>query len=418
MENRSIPLSFISIVIFAILILVGITWLNYEFVIENIILNDFLTRWAGTRLFMIEGLSPYSQQATEEINQLITTQTGVENESQGLFLYPFYSILIFAPYSLVEDSRIASAMWLTTLEVSILLMLVINLNLSQWKTTRWMFILLLVFSTIWYITVRPGLNGDIAVIIALLISLAFLAIRSNLDAFAGFLLALASIKPQMVILLFLFILIWAISNHRWTIITSFIGSLLFLIIATSLLVPDWLPENLKQIIYYTDTNLLITPGIILVNWLPGIGQQMGWVLTILVSVVLVLEWRFVRDQKFLCFFWTAMLTLVMTNLIGMYTSLDYFIAMYPALILILALWNERWKAAGRILTVISVLLLSFGFWGMILIKVEKNVRIDLDPLIFFSVPIFLLIGLYWVRWWAIRQHRLPLEEFADHLREV
>ncbi|MFC2043579.1 hypothetical protein ACFLUA_05465, partial [Chloroflexota bacterium] len=121
---------------------------------------------------------------------------------------------------------------------------------------------------------------------ALFIVLALLAIRSDIDALAGISLALASIKPQMVLILYIFILIWAVSTHRWTLIWSLLGFLVLFIAAGSLLVPNWIVDNFRQVIRFSESNFISTPGAIISYWLPGIGRQLGWALTgIMVGVL-------------------------------------------------------------------------------------------------------------------------------------
>jgi hypothetical protein len=36
-----------------------------------------------------------------------------------------------------------------------------------------------------------------------------------------------------------------------------------------------------------------------------------------------------------------------------------------------------------------------------------------NPVMFFPLPLFLLIGLYWVRWWAIKPPKLLLEDLQE-----
>jgi len=413
MNYRRVSVSLGAILFLSILILVGLTWVNYRYTTQNQTMNKFLPRWAGTRLLMMKGWSPYSQQTTDEIQQMAYGRSARSGEDRGYFIYPLYSSLIYAPFSLTDDYALANALWMTLLELSIIAIFVISLSLSQWRPSPLLLIFLFIFTALWYHTLRPILSSNASILSVLFIVLALLAIRSNVDALAGISLALASIKPQMVLILYIFILIWAVSTHRWTIIWSLLGFLVLFIAASSLLVPNWIVDNVRQVILFSESNFISTPGAIIAYWLPGIGRQVGWALTGIMVGVLLIEWRHSLGKEFRWFYWTVLLTLVINNLIGIYTTLENYIILYPAIILIFALLDKRWGGFGRGLIILLILIITVGLWGILLNTANKGSQPDLDPIIFFFMPILTLFGLYWVRWWAIRPMRLPLEEFAE-----
>jgi hypothetical protein len=102
-------------------------------------------------------------------------------------------------------------------------------------------------------------------------------------------------------------------------------------------------------------------------------------------------------------------------LIGIPTSVENQAVLIPAVILVLAVWDERWGTLGRWLIASSLILLSAGLWWLGLVVERQGISPDLSPLLFFAVPVFTIIGLYWVRWWAIRASRLPLQEITERL---
>jgi hypothetical protein len=216
----------------------------------------------------------------------------------------------------------------------------------------------------------------------------------------------------MVIVLFVLVVIWAGSVRRWTMVWSLVSSLAFLIAGTSLLIQDWVVQYLRQILVYAQAVISITPGGLFRYWLPGVGVQMGWVFTVFAIGILFWEWRSALGKEFRWFLWTAYLTLVMTNLIGLRTSPENYVALLPGLIMVLGTWDERWGRLGRGLVLASILLLFFGNWAIFLRAVENVTPSALVPAFFFFFPFFMLIGLFWVRWWSIRPPRLYLEELA------
>jgi hypothetical protein len=198
----------IGIILFVVLALIGLTWVNYIYALANPGGNDFLPRWLGTRLFLMEGQSPYSQATSDAIQRFMYGgRLARSGEDQALFVYPFYSIYIFAPYGLIPDYDTARAVWMTTLEISLILIVPAGLSLARWKVSPIMLGILLTFALLWYHSVRPLINGNASILCALLIAAAFLAIRAEQDGLAGLLLALSTIKPQMVVLLLIFVLL-------------------------------------------------------------------------------------------------------------------------------------------------------------------------------------------------------------------
>jgi hypothetical protein len=365
----------------------------------------------GTRKFLTEGLSPYSKRVTEETQKFAYGRPARSNEDQILFVYPFYTIYIVAPFALFQEYIVARSLWMTLLEISLVIMVLAMIRVTRWKIANWLFIILILFSILWYHSVRPVINGNPSVLVALFISIAFLAIWQEMDPLAGFLLALTTIKPQMVILLIPFVILWAISRKRWTLILSFLGSMAILIFSGTLLVLDWIMQNLRQVLSYSGYTLPGTPGAIFAEWLPGVGIQLGWLLTLIFILILLLEWRNAYKKEYQWFLWTACLTLVITNLIGIRTATANYVALFPALILILSILDNRWGRNGRIIILVSLTLLFFGLWWLFISTLTISDQPIQHPILFFPLPVLLLIGLYWTRWQAIKSPSALLEEY-------
>jgi hypothetical protein len=393
--------------------LVGLTWINYRYSIQNPGGSDFLIRWVGTREFLMTGQSPYSEETTLKIQEYFYERAARPGEDQVLFIYPFYSIFIFAPFALIPDYPVARAVWMTTLEVGILLLAMVGISLSRWKPAPIGLGFLLVFSILNYYSIRPLINANISVLIGLFIFGAILAIRAEQDSWAGFLLAFATIKPQIVALVILFILIWAISERRYVILWSFLGYLALLFAITSMLIPDWTWQNLRQFVAYPGYADPGTPGEFFINWVPGVGKKLGWALTIVLIATLIWEWRSASDKNFRWFLWTAYLTLAATALIGIPTATENYVVMLPAVILVFAAWDQEWGVFGKVLIVLSYIVLLFGVWWLFLATLKVANQPMQSPIMFFPLPVFLLIGLYWIRWWVLRPERPLLDQWRD-----
>ena len=413
MNNRLSIVAPFSLILLIAALSVGLTLGNYQYTSKNPGGNDFLSRWVGTRVFLTKGVSPYSQEATRQIQEMAYGREAKPGEDQMLFAYPFYTTLLIGPFAVIGDYAWARALWMTALEVMVILLTFVSISLTRWKVSLWFQAVLLLFSLLWYYGLRPIINGNPAVFVALFLALALLALRSNYDPVAGFLLAISTIKPQMVALIIPFVLLWAISQKRWTIVWTFLGSLILLIAGFAVFFPDWPIQNLRQILSYPTYTLPNTPGAILISWLPGVGKQLGWGITTLMIALLAVEWRNVLKKEFRWFLWASYLTLTVTNLIGFHTATENYVAMFPGLVLVLAVWDERWKRWGRWVGFVTILILLVGLWMIFISTIQFNDQPIQHPIMFFPLPVLLVVGLYWVRWWAIRPPRLFLEEFRE-----
>ncbi len=412
MKRLPTELVFALSIVLVVAALVFLTWANYRYSVQNPGGSDLLPRWVGTRQFLMTGQSPYSEETTSEIQRLFYGRPARSDEDQVLFVYPFYSIFIFGPFALIPDYNTARAVWMTVLEVSVILLVVVSLSLNRWRLSPFMLGLLLIFASLWYYTVRALINANAALLISLMVALALLAIREERDGAAGLLLALTTIKPQMVVLVILLILIWSISKQRWVLFWSFLGDLALLTAVTSLLLPNWIWQNLVQIFAYPDYTLPTTPGEIFAVWMPGVGMRLGYALTVIIVATLIWEWWQAWGKDFRWLLWTAGLTLVATQLVGLPTATENYMIMFPALLMVFAAWDEQWRSFGKVLIFISYLLLFFGVWWLFLATLERGEQPIQGPIMFFPLPVFLLIGLYWVRWWVLR----PEQPLLDRLR--
>ena len=395
-------------------VLVLITWANYDFVQQNPGGNDFLVHWVGTRAIFVDGLSPYSDTVAERIQTLAYGRPALPGEHELRVAYPMYSALVFLPFALISDYELARALWMTTLEAALIGLAFLSFKLTRWKMSIWLLPFFLIFSIFWYHSLRPLINGNAVILVALALVAAFAALRTGRDELAGVLLAFSTIKPHLVILPIIFILIWTISFGRWRTLGWMLISLVLLSISAALFVPDWPLQNLREILAYSSYNPPGTPGAAFETWLPATGARLGWALSALMGLILVVEWVFVRRKEFRWFLWTGCLTLIISQWIGIQTDPGNFILLFFPLVLVFSMWVERWGRAGSVLTSISMFLLFIVPWGIFLQTVMYGDQPLQHPVMFFPLPLFLLITLYWVRWWAIKPRRLLVEELRAY----
>ncbi len=374
-----------------------LVWGNYRYTTQNPGGNDFLVHWMGTKSFFEDGLSPYSDEVALRIQNMVYGRQAQPGEHELRVAYPLYSIFVFLPFALISDYNLARAVWMAVLESGLILMALLSMRLVRWQPKPMILALFLLFSVFWYHALRPVILGIL------------LAIRAGNDELAGILLAFITIKPQVVLLFIVFVCIWAASQGRWKIIIWFLIGIGFLIGIASILIPDWILQNLREILRYPAYNPPGTLPAALEAIIPQGGGRLGRVVSGIMIVILLVEWFINRKSEFRAFIWTICLTLTASFWVGLQTDPGNFIVAYPALVLTFAVWVERWQNRGVILSVLAMFLLFIGIWEIFLTTVEMDYQPIQSPVMFLPLPLFLLIVLYWNRWWAVRPPRVWFE---------
>jgi hypothetical protein len=400
-QNRSVKVLLVFLLL--LVTLVAAAWANCRFSEQNPGGNDFLVHWVGSRALLVDGLSPYGDAVALRIQTMAYGRPALPGEHELRVAYPLYSVGIFLPFALVSDYKLARALWMTTLEIGLVSLALLSLRLTRWKPGVWLLGVFLLFAMTWYHSARAVINGNVVVLLAVFIAGALAAIQSGRDELAGVLLALSTIKPQVVILLVIFVWVWAISVRRSRIVLWTVLSLVFLSIGAAFFVPDWPLQNLWEVIRYPGYNPPGTPGSALATWLPAAGSKLGWGLTFLLGILLLTEWSAARGQDFRWFLWTASLTLVASQWIGIQTDPGNFIVLFIPLVLVFAMWVKHSGTIGRVMVMLSLVVLFVGLWALFLVTLDSSGgQPQQSPIMFFPLPLILLLGLYWIRWWAIR----------------
>ena len=92
-RNNSWLWAGLFVLIIGLVILLG--WINYRYSVQNPGGNDFLVHWMGTRTFLTEDISPYSDETAKRIQVFAYGHPAGPGEHQLRVAYPLYSILFF-----------------------------------------------------------------------------------------------------------------------------------------------------------------------------------------------------------------------------------------------------------------------------------------------------------------------------------
>jgi len=374
-------------------------WGNYQFASNIPGGEHFLTDWFSARSLLIDGVNPYSITAQENLLDFATQTANVELEDETRFDLPLYATFFSLPFALVSEFPLARALWLTVVEAIVAGLILISLSLARWKARPVLLGLLVVFSVFWFHGMYPLISGSMSLVVALIISGVFLAVRARQFEFAGVLLGFASIQPHAMLLFAVFVLVWSIRYRHAKVAVWFFATIILLSATAALIRPQWIMDYVRAIIQPSGTVFSISQ--ILKSLLPAAGQRLGLILSGLVGLVLFIEWFISKKADFASFYWTGLVTLTLTPWVGLPTEPVVFIVSFPAIFYACSLWLDRWPRAGIILSSVALILLSVGIWliffGGVGLPVSDNTGL------YFAQPLIVTIMLYWVRWWAIRK---------------
>ena len=347
--------------------------------------NDFYSRWAGGRAFLVDGLNPYSDEVTRRIQLGMYGHLAEEGADQVAFAYPMYTIYLFFPLSLIPSYPQAQALWQAILEFALLLAVFFTFRMYRWQPKPWLLAATCLWSILFYPGARSIILGQFAIVVFAFIALALWAVKESKDILAGACLALSTIKPQMVFLLIPLLLLWAIYHRRWRLVGGFVMSMIVLVLSSLLLVPTWPADFLAWMVKYPSYTAIGSPIWTLTHYFfPQLGTPVEIVISLLVLGHLLYAWRGAVRGSWLEFDWVVAMTLIVTNLIALRTATaNYVVLLMPTFIVFKTL-DKRFQRWGALLIALIELLLLIGFWVLFAATVAGNYE---HPIMYLPLPI-------------------------------
>lgn len=399
-----------SILVIGLIIgmMIGIVWGNYRFARINTSGEGFFIQWIGIHALVTGGESPYSSAITTLIQENVTGENGFAPGPLPRYSSPLFSGAVVLPFAMIGDKILAHGLWLSIQLAAVFAILILGLKLTSWKPAWYTFLIFSILTIFSYHVVIPWLNGGMSIWAALFLILALLAMQQNRNEVAGIMLALSTIQPQMVILPVIFTLLWSGSKRKRILILWFFITLVFTSIIGLFLVPDWIVQYLRILAKFSQSFPPGTPGYLFQNNWPGLGKQLGWMFSAVLAIILLVEWWLALKKDLRWFLWTACLTIVVSQWVGIPTIPENYIGFLIPLIFISAMLSERWPHGGDWVAVFLCLVAFLWEWVVYRADITSGQpAMQLNLIIPF--PLVLLVGLYWVRWWAIKPRSLLVE---------
>jgi Glycosyltransferase family 87 len=311
---------------------------------------------------LLRGRDPYSADVTREIQQgyygrALDPARPTDPTDQQAFAYPPYVAFLLAPTVHLPFEIVRRAffwvLWLLTAATVPLWLRILHWRLPLWGQAG------AIILTVGSLPVMQGLKlQQMTLFVAALLAIAMALLVSDHPIAAGILLALATIKPQLVGLLLVWLAIWTLADwrRRYRLAASFLLTLAALFAASEWYLPHWIPRFVHAVHEYrsyTDAvsvldKLIPAPW----GWLPRIAAALA---------TLHLCWKN-RDVPVAAPVFAAIASLVLAVTVIIIPSYALYnqVMLLPALLLLVRERQRLWSRSRMnrvLLSVVAVLLL-------------------------------------------------------------
>jgi len=309
--------------------------------------SDLYPRWLGAREMLLHGRDPYGAGVTREIQtgfygRPLDPQNPSDPTARESFVYPLYVVFLLAPtvtWSFHTVAEVVRWLLLASIACSVPLWMVALKIRPRWP--------LMIAATLLalgsYPAVEEYFQQNLTALVIFFLAAAAAAASRNWLTLSGFLLALATVKPDTTGLVILWFLLWVTGNwkQRNRLFWSFTVTMAALLLSTEAMSPGWISRFAAAIreypAYGTD------PNILQVLLRTQLAEFLGPVLIILL-IGICWRWRKAApDSKQFgrALAWVAAVTLVVLPKLAAYNQL----LLIPAL-LVLARGYSRFPSTG------------------------------------------------------------------------
>jgi hypothetical protein len=312
-------------------------------------LSDLYPRWLGTRELLLHHRDPYADDVTREIQAgyygrpLDTARAGDPRDEER-FAYPVYVAFLLAPTVSLPFPAVRDAFrWLLAMVTAA--SVVLWLRVLGWRPSPNGFAILLLLTLGSYCTVQGIKLQQLSLLVCGVIAASAVFLVSGQLFAAGVLLAVATIKPQLVALLTLWLMLWTLSRwrERQGFFWGFTLSCGLLAGGGEYILPGWIERFAHAVTAYLDYTDAGSPLEALTTH--PIGKLLG---LLLVAGVAVICWRLRHSPEDSRDF-RLVLALMLTTTLAVVPMLAPYnqLLLLPAVFLIAQSWKQLWgKSRG------------------------------------------------------------------------
>ena len=346
-------------------------------------LSDLYPRWLGSRELLLHHRDPYSKEIAREIQagyygRSLDPSRPDDPKDQQAFAYPVYVAFLLAPTVHLSFEPVRKAF-------DVLLFVLTAASVWFWfKAMHWQ----ASWSVFWIAAILvlgsfPAVQGikldQLTLLVAGLISLCAFFMTSGQLFPAGVVLAVSTIKPQLVAPLTACLLLWALTDWRArkSFIWGFGSTMAVLLVGSEVLLPGWMRKFWIAVHEYVS----YTGGVSLVDRLLAAGSGKT-VSAAIVVILLALTWYLRREKPGSREFALLLAKILAATLLVVPTFAPYNqVILLPAVLLTAREWWETWHAGAIPKAMLVATVLALGWpWIAAVGLVVASLRLPIAAL--------------------------------------
>jgi len=367
--------------------------------------GDFYVHWVGARAFLFDKIDPYSGEVPARVQRLVYAGLAGVGDEPYILDTPFQLLLFYYPFALFSDPVTARAIFTLILELALFALAILSLRLTDWEAPRFFIILFICFAVFNFYAFQAIYEASPVLILGFLYAGILFALRAEMDEVAGALMAFSLYYWEVGAPFLILVALRVYYEKRNRVFSGFFMFCAALLFVSFLTYPYWIIPFLRA----TTNNLRADFGFnihtVFVHLFPSYGGALAWIFIVALIIILGYEWSSARSGDYRRFYWASCLSLAAAPLLGFRTEMEHLSVLVIPLALIFAIVYDRWQRISRGLTFFLMFVIFIFPWMLNFFAVSRFGAIAQD-VIFFFLPFSTLIGLYWIRWWAIRPPRI------------
>jgi hypothetical protein len=364
--------------------------------------GDFLVHWVGARAFLFEQTDPYSGYVPARVQELVYDGRAGAGDKPYILDTPFHILLLYFPLTLLPDPQLARAIFTLILQLALFALALFSLRLTDWEAPRWFIVLFFLFCIFNVYAFQAIVSASPVLLLAAIYAGILIALRAGQDELTGALMAI-SVYYWEVGLPFLILVIWRVYKEgRIRVFAGFFMLSFILLVISFFWYPDWILPNLRAGMNNLRADFGLSTHTVLAQLLPSYGGTLSWILIGILVVVLGYEWNTAFYAEESRFYWACCVTLAITPLLGFRTMTEHLAVLVIPLVFLFSILRDRWHRVGNALVFFFLMLLFLFPWAAYLFRFGGD---SSQEIVFLFLPLFTVIGLYWMRWWALRPPR-------------
>jgi hypothetical protein len=367
--------------------------------------GDFYVHWVGARAFLFDKIDPYSGEVPARVQRLVYEDLAKAGDEPYILDTPFQILPFYYPFAFLSDPTNARAIFTLVLELALFALAVLSLRLTDWESPRFFTILFIFFAVFNFYTFQAVYEASPVLILGLLYIGILFTLRAELDELTGALMAVSLYYWQVGAPFLILVFLRVYYEKRNRVFAGFLMLCFILFFVSFLTYPNWVIPFLRATVNNLRADFGFNIRDIFVHLFSAQGGMIAWIFIAILVIVLSYEWSSARSGDYRRFYWASCLSLTAAPLLGFRTEMENIVVLVIPLALIFATVHDRWRRFGNGLTIFLILIVFAIPWALYLFAINRF-GVIVQEVIFLFLPLSTLIGLYWIRWWAIRPPRI------------